>query len=124
VDTCWERRGSFSERATLAFVQAYAVIGQRSAEAVPVVEMAVFEEVLSSSLSDRKDLPGEEAAGVGSVYQRCFSSSQQHGLVEPEHVEEAQLVEQPHPIVAQVARLRRSDKLVDGRLGVLEHCVG
>ena len=120
MDTCSERRSSFLAKATLAFVQAYAELGLRSAEVVPVEEMVVFEEVLSSSLSDRKDLP-MEAAAAGSIFQRCFLSSRQRGLEEPEHAGEAQLVERQHPIVAQVAPLRRSDMLADGRLVALEH---
>lgn len=109
--------------ATLVFVQAYAEIGLHSAEALPVAGMVVFGEGLSSSLFDRKDLP-EEAAVVDSVFQQYFSSSRQHGLVEPEHAEEAQLVELPHPIVALVVPLHRSDMLVDERLVVSGRCAG
>ena len=118
MGTCWEWQSSFSVRATLVFVQAYAETGLRNAGEVPVVEMAVSEEVLSSNLSDRKDLPEVAAGAAGSVFQQCFSSSRQHDLGEPGHVGVVQLVEQPHPTVAQAARLRRSDMLEDGRLVV------
>ena len=109
--------------ATLVFVQACAEIGLRNAEALPVAEMAVSGEVLSLSLSDHKDLL-EEAAVAGSVSQQCFLSSRQHGLVEPGHAAEAQLVERPRPIAALVAPLHRSDMLVDEHLVVSGHCAG
>ena len=121
VGTCWGGRISSSEKATSAFVLVYVEPDPGSAVVVPVEEMVAFEEVLSSSLSDRM-VSLAEAVAAGSEFRQCFASSRQRGLEGPGYAGEAQREVPPHPTVARVGHLRHFDMLGGERLVASGHC--
>lgn len=101
---------------------AYVELDPSSAVVVPVGEMVVFVEVLSSSLSDRMASWAEAVVAAGSEFRQCFASSRQRGLEGPGYAGQAQREVPPHPTVVQVGPLRHSDMLGGGRLGAWGHC--